>query len=121
MVTEDHEGMLDAAKLDYTKAVIFRTVSADLSHIDISKYDMLVFFSPAGIESLKKNFPDFVQNENVAIGGFLTTRIGTEQPCLADRLACKISLYLRYHLLYAAIHHTPLSCCSAAKIQTILQ
>lgn len=70
LVTEDHEGMLDAAKLEFTKAVIFRTVSADLSHVDINKYDMLVFFSPAGIESLKKNFPDFVQTENVAIGGF---------------------------------------------------
>lgn len=70
LVTEDHEGMLAAAKLDFSKAVIFRTVSADLSHVDINKYDMLVFFSPAGIDSLKKNFPDFVQNENVAIGGF---------------------------------------------------
>ena len=70
LVTEDHDGMLTEAGFDYTKSVIFRTVSADLSHIDISKYDMLVFFSPAGIESLKTNFPDFVQNENVAIGGF---------------------------------------------------
>ena len=70
LVTEDHDGMLTEAGFDYTKAVIFRTVSADLSHVDISKYDMLVFFSPAGIESLKANFPDFVQNEDVAIGGF---------------------------------------------------
>ena len=70
LVTEDHDGMLTEAGFDYTKAVIFRTVSADLSHVDISKYDMLVFFSPAGIESLKTNFPDFVQNEDVAIGGF---------------------------------------------------
>ena len=70
LVTEDNDGMLSEAKLDYTKAVIFRTVSSDLSHIDITKYDMLVFFSPAGIDSLKANFPDFVQNENVAIGGF---------------------------------------------------
>ena len=70
LVTEDHDGMLTEAGFDYTKAVIFRTVSADLSHVDISKYDMLVFFSPAGIESLKTNFPDFVQDENIAIGGF---------------------------------------------------
>lgn len=70
LVTENYEGMLNEAKLNFTKAVIFRTVSADLSHVDINKYDMLVFFSPAGIDSLKANFPDFVQNENVAIGGF---------------------------------------------------
>ncbi|MBR6774520.1 MAG: uroporphyrinogen-III synthase [Bacteroidales bacterium] len=70
LVTEDHDGMLAAANLEYEKAVIFRTVSADLSHVDINKYDMLVFFSPAGIDSLKENFPDFVQTENIAIGGF---------------------------------------------------
>ena len=63
---------LTAAKIDYTKAVLFRTVSADLSEtVKIDKYDMLVFFSPAGIESLKTNFPDFQQGE-VAIGGFGT-------------------------------------------------
>ena len=70
LVTEDHDGMLEAAGLEYEKVVIFRTVSSDLSHVDINKYDMLVFFSPAGIDSLKENFPDFVQTENVAIGGF---------------------------------------------------
>ena len=62
--------LLTAAKLDFTKAVMFRTVSADLKDtIKIENYDMLVFFSPAGIQSLKDNFPEFKQNE-VAIGGF---------------------------------------------------
>ena len=49
---------------------MFRTVSADLSQtVKINDFDMLVFFSPAGIESLKANFPKFKQKE-VAIGGF---------------------------------------------------
>ena len=62
--------MLTAAKLNFTKAVMFRTVPAELKDkIKIGDYDMLVFFSPAGIHSLKENFPEFVQNE-VAIGGF---------------------------------------------------
>lgn len=61
--------LMTAAKLNFTKAVMFRTVSADLKHVKIENYDMLVFFSPAGILSLKENFPDFVQGE-VAIGGF---------------------------------------------------
>jgi uroporphyrinogen-III synthase len=60
---------LAAAKLNFTKAVMFRTVPADVKHIKISDYEMLVFFSPAGIHSLKENFPDFVQGET-AIGGF---------------------------------------------------
>ena len=62
--------MLTAAKLNFTKAVMFRTVPAELKDkVVIKDYDMLVFFSPAGIHSLKENFPEFEQNE-VAIGGF---------------------------------------------------
>lgn len=62
--------MLSAAKLNFTKAVMFRTVPADLKEVvKIEDYDMLVFFSPMGIQSLKENFPEFKQNE-VAIGGF---------------------------------------------------
>lgn len=62
--------MLNEAKINFTKAVLFRTVSADLSQtVKIADYDMLVFFSPAGIESLKANFPKFKQKD-VAIGGF---------------------------------------------------
>ena len=61
--------MLTAAKLNYTKAVMFRTVPADLKDIKIEDYDMLVFFSPAGIVSLKTNFPGFVQKD-VCIVGF---------------------------------------------------
>lgn len=60
---------LNAAKLNFTKAVMFRTVPADVKHIKIDDYEMLVFFSPAGIHSLMENFPEFKQGE-VAIGGF---------------------------------------------------
>ena len=62
--------LLTAAKLNFTKAVMFRTVPSDVKDvIKIEDYDMLVFFSPMGIQSLKVNFPDFVQGD-VAIGGF---------------------------------------------------
>jgi uroporphyrinogen-III synthase len=52
---------LEEAKIDYTKAVMYRTVCSDLSDLSDVKYDMLVFYSPSGIESLFKNFPDFEQ------------------------------------------------------------
>ncbi|MBP5366315.1 MAG: uroporphyrinogen-III synthase [Bacteroidales bacterium] len=61
--------LLDKYKFTYTKAVFYKTVSSDLSDININDYDMLVFFSPQGILSLKHNFPDFVQGE-VKIGTF---------------------------------------------------
>ncbi|TNF46451.1 MAG: uroporphyrinogen-III synthase [Bacteroidetes bacterium] len=53
---------LEENKMNFTKAVLYRTVASDLSDLEDVKYDMLVFFSPGGIESLLKNFPDFKQN-----------------------------------------------------------
>ncbi|MCC7500954.1 MAG: uroporphyrinogen-III synthase [Flavobacteriales bacterium] len=61
--------LLDKAGVKYTNAVFYRTVASDLSDIKNLAYDMLVFFSPGGIESLKKNFPKFKQN-GVVIAAF---------------------------------------------------
>jgi uroporphyrinogen-III synthase len=55
--------LLDKAGVQYTNAVFYRTVASDLSDIKKLEYDMLVFFSPGGVESLKKNFPKFKQGE----------------------------------------------------------
>nr|WP_321354291.1 uroporphyrinogen-III synthase [uncultured Draconibacterium sp.] len=54
--------LLDKGDYKYTKAILYRTVSADLSDLADIKYDVLVFFSPSGIKSLFQNFPDFEQN-----------------------------------------------------------
>ena len=54
--------LLDKANVNYTNAVFYRTVASDLSDLKDLKYDMLVFFSPGGIESLRQNFPKFKQN-----------------------------------------------------------
>ncbi|MBW6460430.1 MAG: uroporphyrinogen-III synthase [Bacteroidales bacterium] len=61
--------LLDDNDVNFTKGVFYKTLASDLSHLDIKKYDMLVFFSPSGIASLFKNFPGFVQNDTV-IGAF---------------------------------------------------
>lgn len=61
--------LLDSAKIKYTRAVIYQTVAANLSHVDIDSFDCLIFFSPAGIKSLQKNFPDYEQGEKI-IGAF---------------------------------------------------
>ncbi len=57
--------MLDESKVDYNKAVLYRTVAANLSKVKVDDYDMLVFFSPAGIRSLTKNFPKFKQGTKI--------------------------------------------------------
>ena len=61
--------MLDNNKINHTEAVMYRTVSNDFTPEEAFDYDMLVFFSPAGIQALKKNFPNFVQGD-IAIGTF---------------------------------------------------
>jgi len=61
--------MLDDSLITYTKGIFYKTLASDLSHVDIKKYDMLIFFSPSGIASLLKNFPEFKQNSTV-IGAF---------------------------------------------------
>ncbi|MBO5579486.1 MAG: uroporphyrinogen-III synthase [Prevotella sp.] len=63
--------MLDAKKLQHQECVMYRTVSNDFTPEEVKSfdYDMLIFFSPSGIESLTKNFPDFKQDK-IAIATF---------------------------------------------------
>ena len=54
---------LEENGINFTKLVLYRTVASDLSDLSDVKYDLLVFFSPSGIESLLKNFPEFKQDK----------------------------------------------------------
>jgi uroporphyrinogen-III synthase len=65
---------LDAINIKYTKAIMYRTVSANLSDIkNLNEFDILAFFTPAGINSLKQNFPNFKQgNTRIACFGATT-------------------------------------------------
>jgi uroporphyrinogen-III synthase len=68
----DIKVLLDNNHLQHTEAVMYRTVSNDFTKDEKLDYDMLVFFSPAGVSSLLKNFPKFDQG-NVKIATFGTT------------------------------------------------
>lgn len=63
--------LLDSKKLQHTECIMYKTVSNDFTEEEVKNfdYDMLIFFSPAGIESLKKNFAEFKQGE-IAIATF---------------------------------------------------
>ena len=66
---------LDRMNIDWTRAQLYKTVVSDLSDLRDVYYDILVFFSPSGIESLFKNFPDFKQNNTrIAVYGNSTTQ-----------------------------------------------
>lgn len=69
---DDVKNLLDKNNIQHTEAVMYRTVSNDFTSDEEFDYDMLVFFSPAGVTSLKKNFPDFDQKE-IRIGTFGST------------------------------------------------
>ena len=71
-VHKDDTNILDSNNINYTKAVMYRTVSNDFGPEEPFDYDMLLFFSPSGIASLLKNFPKF-QQDDIKIGCFGTT------------------------------------------------
>lgn len=62
---DDIKNMLDKSKVQHQEVVMYRTVSNNFDPNEPFDYDMLVFFSPAGVSSLKKNFPDFEQKDVV--------------------------------------------------------
>ncbi|MDD3194662.1 MAG: uroporphyrinogen-III synthase [Paludibacter sp.] len=63
VVSEETSNALESSKISFTKAVMYRTVSNDFGPDEEFNYDMLLFFSPIGVQSLMKNFPDFEQGE----------------------------------------------------------
>lgn len=60
---------LDKAKIKYTKAPMYTSVPRDLSRFKLEDYDAICLFSPVGVRSLVKNFPD-VKDRNITIAAF---------------------------------------------------
>ncbi|MDH6355405.1 uroporphyrinogen-III synthase [Dysgonomonas sp. PH5-45] len=60
---DDITAILDEKKVDYTKAIMYRTVSTEIEKDYIKSFDLIIFFSPLGIVSLFKNDPDFEQGD----------------------------------------------------------
>ena len=70
--TDEIGNLLERNKIQHKEVVMYRTVSNDFTPDEKFDYDMLVFFSPAGVSSLKKNFPEFDQKD-IKIGTFGST------------------------------------------------
>ena len=102
--TDEVKAMLDAKKLKHTECIMYRTVSNTYPSDKPFDYDMLVFFTPAGIQSLLKNFPDFKQcDTRIACFGKATAkavvdaglRLDLEAPsATAPSMPAAIDLYL---------------------------
>jgi uroporphyrinogen-III synthase len=70
---------LNDLKINWTRVDLYKTVVSDLSNLEDVFYDVLVFFSPSGIDSLFKNFPDFKQDKTrIAVFGNTTVKAATD-------------------------------------------
>ncbi|MBK6265854.1 uroporphyrinogen-III synthase [Marivirga sp. S37H4] len=70
---------------NFTEAIIYETVAADLSDLDNVSYDIVAFFSPSGINSLFVNFPEFKQNKTrIAVFGPTTAQAAKEAGLILD-------------------------------------
>ena len=77
---KDIPQLLKQNKIHFIPAPIYRSVPEDLTDLDIDKFDMLVFFSPHGIQSLSLNFPDYEQGDTVfATFGKATLKIAEKE------------------------------------------
>ena len=85
-VHNDKAVVLDNNKVKYVKAVMYRTVSNDFKPGEQFDYDMLVFFSPAGIKSYTTNFPDYADRK-VVIAAMGQTTLEA-----ADRAGLKVDI-----------------------------
>lgn len=79
---------LNGLKVNWVPGTFYRTVMSDLSDLKDVYYDVLAFFSPTGIKSLFKNFPDFVQNNTrIAVFGSTTQKEALEHGLRVDIMA----------------------------------
>ena len=82
---QDISKMLEDNNIEFTKAILYKTVCSDLSDLKDVNYDVLVFFSPSGIKSLFQNFPDFKQNSTaIAVFGPTTAKAAEEAKLRID-------------------------------------
>lgn len=79
---------LNSLKVDWTQGTFYKTVMSDLSDLANVYYDVLAFFSPTGIKSLFKNFPDFEQNNTkIAVFGSSTQKEALDYGLKVDIMA----------------------------------
>ncbi len=87
-LNDDIPHTLNNLKVNWTPGIFYKTVMSDLSDLKDVYYDVLAFFSPTGIKSLFKNFPDFKQNDTrIAVFGSTTQKEALDNGLRIDIMA----------------------------------
>jgi uroporphyrinogen-III synthase len=88
MLKPDIPKTLNKLGVEWKQACFYKTVVSDLTHLREVYYDILVFFSPSGIKSLFKNFPDFEQKETrIAVFGNTTVKAAKDHGLTVNIMA----------------------------------
>lgn len=88
VISSDIIETMEKSDVEWSRAVMYKTVSSDISDINIQDYNMLVFFSPNGIKSIQENFSDFKQNDiKIAVFGNTTQNAALEAGFRIDIMA----------------------------------
>ena len=66
---DEVKSMLEQKKLNHTLCTMYRTVPTDFDPEEYKQYDMILLFTPSGVNSLKQNFPHFEQG-NIRLACF---------------------------------------------------
>jgi uroporphyrinogen-III synthase len=99
---------LAANGFNFAEGLVYETIPSSLTDLQLDSYQMIVFFSPSGITSLKHNFPNYTQGQTkfAAFGSTTASaltengyRLDLEAPLPnAPSMAGAIEKYLESHL-----------------------
>lgn len=79
---------LDLNRINYTKGIFYKTVSNDMTSVKIKDFDLILFFSPHGVQSLFDNFPDYKQgDQKIGVFGVITYQAATAKGLRVDLVA----------------------------------
>jgi len=85
---DDVQKVLNESGVEWKRAIMYRTVCSDIKNINLSDYDLVIFFSPQGIRSLFENFPNFKQgNMKIGVFGSTTKQFAKENNLNIDLIA----------------------------------
>ena len=78
--------ILDRNNINYSIGILYKTISRQITNLKDFDYDLIVFYSPSEIKSLKSNFPDFIQGD-VKIAAF-----GATTACAAENEGLRLDI-----------------------------